>query len=143
MSHKPPFVNPGTGDRHGRAGASPPQAAGNRDKVVSLDRYRAAGSISAARAQDSGPSASPVTDPTGSLIQPWVPPVTSGDGVVSPSHLLRPTLIAEAIGVDARTLRQRTPKQTERSVPGVPGLREITYSTGKCVFRAIPDTVPL
>lgn len=131
MTHNTSIVNPGTGNRHGRAGASPPDAAGHRDKVVSLDRYRAAGSISAAHAQDSGPSEAPVTDSAGSLVQPCLPTVTSSDGVVSPPQFLRPTLIAEAIGVDAPTPRQRTPKQTERSVPGVPGLREITYSTGK------------
>lgn len=46
-------------------------------------------------------------------------------------HIQRVDPLVRACGSDAPDLRAKAPKQTEKRVPGLPGVVEITYRTGK------------
>ncbi len=71
------------------------------------------------------------------LAQPAATARTSADIIVLPAdkigrkRLQRVAPLARACGSNAQDLKAKAPKQTEKRVPGLPGVVEITYREGK------------
>ncbi|WP_374486534.1 tyrosine-type recombinase/integrase [Zoogloea sp.] len=84
-----------------------------------------------------------VTPTVVELVQPDPAARTSAEIIVLPTdkigrkRIQRVALLARACGADAPDLKARAPKQTEKRVPDLPGVVEITYRSGKCKGRKV------